>query len=58
MVEPNALAKNCNGITIAPIRLSEILKQIVRRLEVFCVDCFVAKKETIKTTLIVIITGQ
>ncbi len=46
------------GITIAPIRLSEILKQVIRRLEVFFIDCFVLRKETIRKTLIVTITGQ
>ncbi len=52
------LSMNCNGSTTAPIRQSEILRQTIRRLEVFCIDCFVAKKETIKVTLIVMINGQ
>ncbi len=52
------LIANCNGIRTAPIKQSDILKQTIRRLEVFCIDCFVAKKETIRTTLTVIITGQ
>ncbi len=46
------------GITKAPTRQSERLKQIIRRLEVFRIDCFVAKKETIKVTLTVKINGQ
>ncbi len=46
------------GITTAPIRQSEILKQTIRRLEVFFIDCLVAKKEAIKVTLVVIIRGQ
>ncbi len=52
------LSTNCNGITTAPTRQSEMLRQIIRRLEVFFIDCFVAKKETIKTILIVMTTGQ
>ncbi len=47
-----------NGIAIATTRQSEILKQTIRRFEVFFIHFFVAKKETIKTTLMVIITGQ
>ncbi len=47
-----------NGITTAPIRQSEILKQTIRRLEVFFIDCFVAKKETIKAILVIVISGQ
>ncbi len=47
-----------NGNTIAPVRQSEMLRQTIRRFEVFFMDCLVAKKETIKTTLIVKITGQ
>ncbi len=29
--------------TITPISLSEMLKQTIRRLAVFCFECFVAK---------------
>ena len=52
------LSITSNGITIAPIKQSEILKQTISRFDVFFMDCLVAKKETIKTALIVIITGQ
>ncbi len=47
-----------NAITIAPIRLPEILRQTIMRLEVFFIDCFVMKKDSIKKTLSVMITGQ
>ncbi len=39
------------GIITAPIRQSEILKQTIRKLRVFFIHFFVAKKETTKAIL-------
>ena len=45
------------GITIAPMRLSDKLRQMIRKFEVFFNDCFVANIEVIKRMLIIVITG-
>ena len=47
-----------NGRLIAPEIKSDTLRQIIRKLDVFCVTCFVAVIATIKVTFRMTINGE
>ncbi len=54
----NSIPSPKKGIAAAPLRQSEMLKNTIRKFEVFSRDCFVATNEAISRELIVTVNAD